>query len=1200
VTPLHPPGDLEARLVAQRVFDVPVVLEAGAGTGKTTTLVARVAAWALGPGWTVKAAELPRGRHEDDGAHAERVAGRILDTVLAITFTEAAAAEMAARVAEVFAAAASGAAPEWLDRSVLPTDEGELRLRAAKLLVGLDRLTVCTIHAYCRNLLATYPLEAGLHPELVVDAEEVHLEQAISEVVEGWLREAFGTEPDEHLGALAVAGRGPSDVAAALAALRRAGVRADALARDPFAETARRHLLTELRTALDAFLADARPPLARAGRSPTTHEVLAAVMATSGVVARPGVEGESLDALCDELRSIWTDAPHKRLAQWARDDFNLTEAKAVEGGVRARVVARARELDQPLAVLRDASPALLGHARAVLAPLLRRVEEETRAAGVESFDDLLRDARDLLAGRPVVVAQERKRWRQVLVDEFQDTDVRQCDLIAALALGPGEAQPPGLFLVGDPKQSIYGWRQADLAAYEAFLGRVRARGGVVARLDVNFRSAPVILKEIERAVGPVMVAEAGVQPPFQRLLPCPAKESATGFRVSRWAPVELWVVSSGGAEAETSEAEGSLVEKAAAAVANDVRRLHEERAVPFADVGLLLRTSTSLPFYLQALRDAGVPYAVERDRSYYRRREVIDAAALVRVLLDPSDHLALVTWLRSPLVGVPDAALLPLWRRRLPALVTEIRDPEDPRLAEVEEIAHAVARDIPAGIPGIERVAGWELSLAAGVRAVAALRLARRKDGDARWVERIRTATLLEAGEAARYLGAYRLANLERFFRTLLGALEESGGDQQAVLRLLRRAVGERREYEEARPREAAEEAVRVMTVHRAKGLDFGHVYLVQAHQRARRNEPARAEAEELDGVAEYRLLGVSTPGWGRVEERRRRVASAELVRTLYVALTRAKERLVVVGDWGKATKGLEPATHIDLLAHLLPAEEDLGAMAERLSRRGEMWCDMGGVRWVFPFLDHSVAVAPVPHAAVGVDLEAVERDVRQLAACAGAARASMRRPGSGAASEEAHRLLREELLGRGEEETRVRPVAPGDVATLAGTIVHTVLERLDLAGDLRQQISAAVDAPVAWRGAPEDQALRRSARQAAAETLERFVSSPLLTRLEEIAEHVVAREVAVLIPPEEGGEGPVSFVSGAIDLLYRDLDDGRLVVADFKTDRLEGEDEIASRAEVYRPQLTAYATAIRSALHLEDPPHTELWFLQPGRIVRT
>ncbi len=228
-------ADAEARRAAQSVFDRAVVLEAGAGTGKTSALVARLVCWSVGPGWEGAAAELERAQPgRPEAPHPDRIAARVLEGVVAITFTEAAAAEMAGRVARAFAALGRGEIGEGIDRAALPEDAEAWRERARSLLLAVDRLRVSTIHAFCNRLLAANPAEAGVHPSFAVDADATRADEIVRAAVGARLRrEAHGPEADD-LVTLAANGIGPDRIAGALAALVAAGIPESALAADPF------------------------------------------------------------------------------------------------------------------------------------------------------------------------------------------------------------------------------------------------------------------------------------------------------------------------------------------------------------------------------------------------------------------------------------------------------------------------------------------------------------------------------------------------------------------------------------------------------------------------------------------------------------------------------------------------------------------------------------------------------------------------------------------------------------------------------------------------------------------------------------------------------------------------------------------------------------------------------------------------------
>jgi ATP-dependent helicase/nuclease subunit A len=1227
-------ADLAARRAAQTRFDVPLVLQAGAGTGKTTTLIGRLLAWTLGEGWERAAlrlaerAEKRTGRKGEEGP--DRVAAEVLGRVVAITFTEAAAAEMAGRAArELAALAAGGEAPGWLEPSVLP--EHLERARRARALLGtLDHLAVRTIHAFCRGLLADHPLEAGVHPDLTIDADGRRVEEVVRETVEDALREGYGDPGDPHLLTLASRGFGPPEIVEALAALLQGGLPADVLAEDPFGPAALagfRRRLGEAARAVHALIAP-RLSGSRARNARKIEEALVRLQERLATEA-PGIS-PTLAEIAGWTAELLPENLVGHLKKWRRREVEGTEL-AFFGAVAPELAAAARELVQLLAQLERFDLELMEHGRRALAPLLARIERELRSRGIASFDSLLLGAERLLATHPEVRRQVRRRIDQLLVDEFQDTDRLQCDLLRWLALDGPEAERPGLFLVGDPKQSIYGWRNADLRAYEGFVARVVAAGGEVMSLALNFRSVPAILDEVARVIGPVMLGVAGVQPDFEPLLACEGRLQDPGFRrVGRGGgapgvarePVEHWVSWHREGGWGTSAAEASEVE--AAALAEDVRALHEEHGVAWKEIGVLLRGIGDLDLYLEAFRRARVPFAVGRDKQYYKRREVIEAAALVRAVLDPGDHLALLTVLRSSTVGVPDAALIPLWNRQLPRLMTELRAPSPEALAALRRAIEGAARVVPKDVPGIERVRGWERNLLAAVEHLAVLRLAFDSEPADVFVERLRRLTLIEATEAARYLGPYRLANLERFFRQLLSAIEESGGDATAILRALRRSVAEARDAEEGRPKDGAEDAVQVLTIHGAKGLDFEHVYLLQLHKSPPVDRGARTEAGRAGDGFEYRLFGVPTPGFDRIEGARREVEAAERVRLLYVAMTRAKDRLVLAGKWPEAGEPLpwdRATAPIDLL---LARGDSPGSLAdlwrEAVGRTGSAespaaswaFADPAGALWKFPGLrppaDPGLAAEPARPGLPGPQEIALVS--ARLAAERSRAAQRMRRSFGGAASEEAHALLREQQAARqaeapgereetGPERRSGHPEGKSrEAAMAAGGAVHRALEEWDLLDDPRRELVRQRTLLPAYLAALAEGNDRDKALPLAEALLETFATGPLIARLRALEGHILARELAVLLPPGDGEHAPVGAITGAIDLLYRDPEDGRIVIADYKTDEVATEEEIQERAKVYAPQGAVYARAIREALEMDEAPRFEVWFLRAGEVV--
>jgi ATP-dependent helicase/nuclease subunit A len=1180
-------ADAAARRAAQRRFDAPLVLEAGAGTGKTTVLVARILAWSVGAGWERAALALAEGRAPaSDEAIAERVLGR----VAAITFTEAAAAEMESRAMQAYAALAAGEPVVGFDAPPETVAPERIRSRARALLGAFDHLHVQTIHAFCRRLLAAHPLEAGLHPRFVIDARGNGRASVAREVVEARVR-AMGERADPDLEALLHDGIGAADVEAILRGLLEVAVPAEAFAADPLDATRVAAWASPLREAAEAVAAAEGGRFAGTKRNAKALEVMGAVAATRDVLSAD----VDLAACVERLRAVWTATIVARLGEWARDDFGKTELATLGDAAAKSLAAAAGPLHDRIAHAIALEPALLASLHRTLAPLVARAETRLVAVGAESFDALLRRTRDLLVRHPEVASRERRAIDQLLVDEFQDTDALQCEIAAALALEGPPDERPALFLVGDPKQSVYGWRNAEIEAYMRFAQRVCAEPGAERHvLCVSYRSGPALLDEVERVVAPAMVAEEGVQPEFQRLV-ASAQDAPAVFEY--WSS-QRWDAASG-AFARTASRDAIVLE--ARHLAAD---LLAQRAagVAWREMAVLLRSTTGLDEYLVALREAGVPYTVDRDRSYYQRREVQDAAALVCAVLDPADRIALVATLRSAWVGVPDAAWAPLWAQEFPRVAREAIEGVAGARERVAAAVDAALRAMPSGdVPGLADLAGWELSLVHAVDVLASLRRVFEREDVDRFVEALRNRTLCEATAAARHPGRFRLANLARFFREVQASLEEHVADVAQVLRALRSRRDDDTEFQEGRPRDSDEDAVQVMTIHGAKGLDFEVVYVMQMHK-GRNTAGATFAGELRDGVAEWCVSldrrKVATLGYGAVRARRDRVDEAERVRTLYVALTRAKRRLVMAGCFDGASR---PESHAALVRATRGA--DLDAARDRAVEADTDAWDAGPLR--VRFLGRSEAPVSALAAETAAEapptLDRVRADAESLAAQDAVAALRAARPMLGRASEKSAEASRESAADRVESAARASRRAPAvdfEIATAIGTAIHALLERFDWdAADPDREWEARTAeacAGLASRIAPErlDEAIAR-----ARASIEALARGPLAARLRELAPFGLAREVPVLMPGAEDGAGPVGAHVGAIDWIYWDPRAREAVVVDFKTERVRDASELADRVRRHRPQAERYREAAQEALGLPRPPRVELWFLDAARI---
>ncbi len=1191
--------DAGARQAGRTLFGKPLVLEAGAGTGKTAVLVARVVHWCMGPGWQ---------KYDDGQRRSEEIAEAVSEGVVAITFTDAAAVEMQVRVAQALRGLYEGDTPVWMPRDEFELGDTQLKERARALLSSADRLRVQTIHSFCTTILRQHALRTGLHPRFEIDADGTLAESLVLEYIGTRLPQLYGSNPDADAVLLASDGHGAGALARVLLGLVREAITADDLPQDAFS--------SEILNALCASLMDKLEPVnqifydALAGTEGGRIDVMRRIAEKCERLVFQLKRVESAQQLQElfEDEKPGTGLTEAKLADWVKGEFKPSELKFISDAQKAQLQESFTELRVWGKWLSDLNPVPLTAGLRLLKKLLGEVKAQMRAAGVQTYSDLLADAHQLLVHDAALCQRLAAGMDQLMVDEFQDTDALQCDLLHNLVLEPKAAgmPSPDLFLVGDPKQSIYGWRNADLRSYHDFVQQILGGGGEQFDLTVNFRSVPPILDEVERCVSPVMEEVPGVQPRFQKLHPAPNHKNYDAQIVNNGeAVVEHWVSWQHEHQAGEETSHEAARQLEAAALAQDLKQRHDAGTMKWSDAAVLLRSSAAMETYLSCMRDAGIPFRVERDRNYYRRREIIDAAAMVRSIVDPNDQLALITFLRSPVIGVPDAAWLPLWKAEFPGLMANLQGPyQQDLLASLNQAIQSATTEVERlNVPGMPRIEGWQQLLHDSVVALAELRQQFHVAPADEFIHHLRRRFPLESTEACRHLGAHRLANLERFFRRLTEAMQDADGGPQSVLRSLRRAVSEGLEESEAAPGDQSMDAVRVMTVHKSKGLTFPHVYLVNLHAGPPAPQKRQLDIGWFNGRREFQLFGMSTPGWAGVHLHRAQLEAAEKVRLMYVAMTRPQFRLVLAGKRTPATalKSWRLSKNVEeLLKHRPGQPELLEPYQKKVGKEFDLR-DGYGVRWFFP---HPQVPESADAPASGVDLgernlAQMVADLQQLQAEREQARRrqnqALTSTASGAVS---HEVLREVLHGGegvdvGVGDWLAAPDGFERYAREVGTTVHRVLEQIDLElsaetalelelGRLEQTANGLV---------PPNQVAEVAGQ--ARQVLEQMDNNGLLHELFERRQQILGREIPVLLPAHEHG----STIVGTLDLLYRDPADNNLVVADFKSDHVRDVKDAAQLVQAYQAQGRIYCQAVELMFPDEEPPRFELWFLRAGQI---
>ena len=851
-------SDDAARREAVAVRDRSLLVEAGAGSGKTAVLAGRLA-------MLLAAGVAPR-------------------SIAAVTFTEFAASELIIRVRAFVSALAAGDIPVEL-RSALP--EGlsqEQRGNLARANAALDEMICSTIHGFCQRLITPYPVEADIDPGAsVMDRDQA--EFAFGEIVENWLREELASEESGLLAELVL-----HDPDATIALIR------------TVLEHLRRHrefAPYELQD-VDRLAAGFRD--AADGFATFLDEAEAEEPETVAIASRFGELAEEVGTALPAdtpaaLVALLVMAPHPDLctgsgAFRAYQKKGKWVAAARPAGLAKADAERLNDAASAhYALCRSAwsvlQQAVATHVLAGFVPLVEPVmdlfREHKRAAALLDFDDLIFSARDLLRDHDDVRRALAARFRHVLVDEFQDTDSLQTEIFWRLCGEPPEdsdagdwtafaLRPGALFLVGDPKQAIYRFRGADIAAYVRAREAFRAGDAdAVLSIATNFRSRAPIMEYVNARFGTALSEENG-QPGFQALDP---------FRSSRdggpaVAALDVEVADEDGKANAQQQRDGE-----AEAVAELCARLIGSELVPdpengglapcrAGDIALLAPTGNDLWRYEEALEQRGIPVATQAGKGLYRRQEIQDLIAVTRVLADRRDTLALGALLRGPLVGLTEEELLDIvWS--LPR--TEDAPDDLPRLdlgVAPVEIVNPLARDIVEKLQALQRRANATTPHALLSQAVDVLRvrpiLLRRHRGQA---ER----ALANVDLYLDFSRAYAVRGLRAFAETMTAAWSDEA-----------RAV-------EGRP-DAQEEAVALYTMHAAKGLEWPIVVPINTMTRVMAADSA--VTDRTTGRFYCRVFGVEPTGYEAARNDERAELDRERVRLWYVAATRARELLVL------------------------------------------------------------------------------------------------------------------------------------------------------------------------------------------------------------------------------------------------------------------------------------------------------------------
>jgi ATP-dependent helicase/nuclease subunit A len=1098
-----PISDRVARESAETTFDRNVVVVAGAGTGKTTLLVNRLVYLLM-----KEPAPVP------------------ITQVVALTFTNKAATEMKVRLRERLAVLARPA-----DDSIRSSDGGivscsdlqtryrlsadEIAARAQAALNDIEKAQIGTLHSFAAHLLRLHPLESGVDPDFKED-DGLRFEEQFTAAWDCWLdQELSRAGQHQHLWRSVLSSTTLEAVRALGRSLCSELIDLSTLQQQLASATVAPAVSSWLQ-----HMEDRANQLMKTYDRPKRRKIEHMLTATASLmrlVAEKGLPGRQ-DLTTVEREWLEKDLGNS-VSEWKKADFKEASALIRTG-------------QQLLSV----DHAFLNDLLTLLVPLVRNIRETFSRQGWLSFDGLLMRARTLLFEHPSVRKRIKRDYRAVLVDEFQDTDPVQYEIILAVSERQGSQaadwhdmrlEPGKLFIVGDPKQSIYAFRRADIEAFDRVLGKITADGGMAQTLTTNFRSDAAVLEPVNEVFDRLFERKPMVQPANVRLEVRPQRRPPSiepGVRLSVTTP---------DGEDETFDAAGATRAESEVLARWLTDEVLSRPSMKPGHVALLFRKLTQADAYLDALRRHDIPYVIEGEKHFYRRQEVIDLVNLLRILDHPHDEIALTGLLRSPLGGLTDRELY-----------------------ELKQAGHF-------NYLRAARLEGWPHARAAAVR---------RLYEHLAWLHRaIPGLPLAEAIElmfdrlpildlaAASLHGEQAVANLMKVKQTAASLADRPHVTLSGFVELMIARLEEQPDESESPLAEESLEAVHVLTIHKAKGLEFPIVVLPGLHQGSGQDRGVpHVSYDWSSGIYGLSLDRHWSLGSLLVHHKLRLREEAERRRVLYVGMTRAKELLLLSG--GVTTRSVGE-TVFDLLQNIGMGEIG-NASTEALT--------VGGCA-----IPHRIIKAPErkrPRRRLDKVANATSIDPKEIAE-----RWHIRTARWTEIRQTPHHLtpttLGKRVASAIRETTPVRQST--EIGRLAGVVAHRLLERWDFSQDpsgLFVQVVLAVQTTLG----PDNQSHAEAVAESVSNLLATFSQSEAYARLR--SSQILDREVPFIMP-----WGNRQVMEGVIDLIYRL--DGELWIADYKTDAISA-DQAAARADRYRTQSEVYKAAVKQSLGAEPRFH--------------
>jgi len=1135
-------NDQKERDLAASTFDKNVVVTAGAGTGKTSLLINRLVHLLM---------------REPDPVR--------ITEVVALTFTNKAANEMKTRLRDELESYIH------LKLDIEPLDEigrktrtqvqdlihryrlskKDINDRAGEALRQLERSNIGTIHSFAATLLRLYPLEAGVDPGFS-EREEGALEKYFEAEWASWLEGELSLRSLRKdkwktvLGGFSL--EEIHDFTLALCSENVPLKRLDVLLHQEKIPEPVEDWLKQL----EALAID----LSRQHTGTRSIEVL--TRAAGEIIREVRVHhrfrtGRQTKNLMEAQEKIASGKTPSAVKDW--EEAEVEQAKMLH-----RVADRLLRIDRDrLRLLHE-----------LLVPFVAPFRDRFLKTGGISFDGLLVRARNLIRDRLTVREELKRRFRAILIDEFQDTDPVQYEILLYLSEAPRQRskdwrkvilEAGKIFVVGDPKQSIYGFRRADIEAYlHVVQDLIEAQGGIHLRLTTNFRSHAKILKVVNGIFEQLIIQRDGLQPPYIGINP-PERTEVKSLSESNPYPfrtVALRCVRSQEVKINADQARRLEGEAIARWLSEEVlgkvivfNKKAEAVPVQKKDVAILMRTLTHVHEILEPLKRRGIRYVVEGEKRFFACQEVVDAINLLRAISNPDDTIALVGVLRSAMGGFSDAEIYALRRNNLLDYRLGSQGQEnDATFSELEGIG-PIAKELYACLHRLHH------------------KTQRLPVGEA--VACVFSETTITILAAQSLHGEQALANLEKIRRVAETLGEEGKGTFRQVIAELERSVTEMKEEGESPLAEETLDAVKIFSVHKAKGLEFPVVVLAGCHTSGNRGRGNHIKVlhdwfSDLVGLQlgeTWDLCGIYLAEKERLRE------AEEQKRVLYVAMTRAREHLMIsCASTGAGAKG-------SFLSMLSEAAGDLTA------GKGPESIAVGDGRIDTLIVTAGFEPEGAKQTHTGEISAPVQLDWKEYA--------EQWKERIRQYDERLHvpvfvtpTSLKQSEMALSERVPKKRGASLTGDAALVGQLAHRFLQDWDFSSEpasFRKVLRPFLKSRLG--------AVTEENRPAVQRDLEEIFGVFLKSSVYETLRHakILGRETPFLISWED------RIMEGIIDLIYEK--DGKVYVTDYKTDRVKKED-LNQAAEGYRQQVRIYPEAVRRSLQIEVSG-TRLIFLRTG-----